>query len=214
MEDIGTIPPLIFSADNDNFGTSVDKNGDRLVMARYWSGLARISLPYGVYYPNANVWLNIYRCNAGAKYKMIYGGFTWPVNVALWHGAMRESNGIREHGYQWQSDSNGNLDANVVGGDPGAALRLVTSSAYAKLKADWGDNVRIYVIKYRKQDRYKHKITGNEVNFDYSYLDNSASKPSYVYDVSNEEGLKTALTTIAADIKSFAGYTPATELER
>ena len=86
----------------------------------------------------------------------------------------------------------------------------VTKDACAKLKTDHGDNLRIYVVKYRKQEKYKHPVTGSETAFDYTYLDECATKNAepYLYDVSDEDGLKSALQKIADDIKSsgFANY--------
>jgi hypothetical protein len=212
MEEIGSIPPLVYCCDND-FGIKVDAvNSSRLATARYWSGLARISTPYGVYDPKANAWINIYRCNAGTKYRMIYGGFTWPLNVVLWAGAVGET----LHQKQWQSDGSGNITADQAG-DASLACPRTTRDVCAKLKADWGANLRMYVVKYRKQTAHKHKITGAEVPFDtqrYSYLnycagpgniESSGSAP-YMYDTANETELKNALAAIAADIKTFAEY--------
>jgi hypothetical protein len=186
MDDIGTASPLMFWFDNDNFGfvTNPEK-------ARYLPGLMRISTPHGTSHEKNFVCYDLWNTNT-AKYKMIYGGFTSPINAVLWSGA-------------WQSDGAGATY------DSSAACALVTAAACSKLKTDWGDNIRIYIIKYRKQPQYKHKVTEEVLTFGYSYLDGCASKPSYVYDVTDEASLKSTLSTIAADIKSFAGYAEARE---
>jgi hypothetical protein len=139
--------------------------------------------------------------STGVKY--ILGGFTLPINTALYLG-MKGSGGLF---YQWQSDSSGNLTTL----DAATACRSVTRSACEKLKADWGKNIRIYLIKYRKQPNYKHSISDSTVTLDYSYLDDCASGviAPYLWDVSSEADLKSALSAIAADIKSFAAYAPA-----
>jgi len=136
----------------------------------------------------------------GGQVKYIWAGFTMPVNAMLYYGAGEGTT----HKYQWQSDKRGE---NVILG-PTEAVKNVTKDACAKLKSDWGSNLRLYIIKYRKQTQYKHLVTGSNVNFDYSYLNNCATGTAapYMYDVSDESGLKTALDTIATDIKNWAGY--------
>ncbi|MDR1334202.1 MAG: hypothetical protein LBJ71_03220, partial [Holosporaceae bacterium] len=107
------------------------------------------------------------------------------------------------------------------------ACKLVTTDACNKLKDDWNkdgnENLRIYVIKYRKQTAHygayyfngsngkiaQATITDNAAA--YSYLDACASSGSYVYDVANEAGLNDKLQEIATNIKEWANYTPATK---
>ncbi len=92
------------------------------------------------------------------------------------------------------------------------AVKNVTKLMYSNLQSFVNQRVlRIYLIKYRKQARYKHPVTGAATDFDYSYLDAIASgtEAPYVYDISSEDELKSALSAIAADIKSWAGYTEA-----
>ncbi|MDR2782013.1 MAG: hypothetical protein LBB21_06210, partial [Holosporaceae bacterium] len=79
-------------------------------------------------------------------------------------------------------------------GTASEAVANVTKQACAKLKTDWGEDIKIYVIKYRKQG----------VNADYNYIDSCATT-GRVYDVSDEAGLNSTLQTIANDIKSWAG---------
>jgi hypothetical protein len=215
MEDIGSIPPLVYWQDNDNFGSVVDAvNGSRLATARYSCGLSRMFMPFGVYNgadpnPDNGVYVNVYGCNAGAKQKMIYGGFTWPVNTVL-HNA----------GYQDVVTDNGTGITTGVR-DPQEALKIATKDVCTKLKEDWVSNIRIYVVKFRKQTKYKNRINNAEANFDYSYLNDCASGTSapYMYDVNDdensEEALKAALSKIAEDIKSnaFASYKEAKNVE-
>ena len=112
------------------------------------------------------------------------------------------------HSYQWQSNSSGQITTF----DSTAAVKEVTKSACAKLKSDYGSNLRIYLIKFRKQDKYLHKITKSQVSFDYSYLNNCATGTSepYLYEnVTNESGLKNALNAIYTNIKGWATRTEA-----
>jgi hypothetical protein len=129
--------------------------------------------------------------------------------------------GDAQHSYQWQSDDSGNL----ITLDPSLACQRVTQSACAKLKSDWGENIRIYVIKYRKQLSCKRMPfwadTNTTITFDYSYLNScagagnvaSTSETPYMYDVENEDDLKSALSVIATNIKSFAGYEAAKNVD-
>lgn len=143
----------------------------------------------------------------GGQVQYYWTGFTLPINCALYYGAKEAT----VHEYQWQADNSGN----VITISPTEAVKKVTKDACAKLKSDWGSNIRIYLIKYRKQSRYKHKITQNDVDFDYNYLSDCASGDSapYMYDVSTQSDLESALSSIASDIKSWAGYSKAKNVE-
>ena len=116
-------------------------------------------------------------------------------------------NEYKLHSYQWQSDESGNWNSN----DATAAVKEVTKSACAKLKADHGDNLRVYLIKFRKQTQYKHPVTQTATDFDYSYLDSCATDTDepYMYDITTEADLKTALDAIYTDISSWATRTEA-----
>jgi hypothetical protein len=205
LEDVGTTAPWVFWWDKDNFGTSVG-SAAMPAEARYWGGLARISIPCGVYNPLTCAKMEMYGSNSGAKYKMIYAGFTYPINMVLWSGAV----GGALHQKQWQSDGSGVVSTY----NASTACANATKDVCAKLKADWGKNLRMYVIKYRKQTSYKNKINGSTASFDYDYLKycagagntTSSNSTPYMYDVTTESQLKSALTAIAADIKTFAGY--------
>ena len=94
------------------------------------------------------------------------------------------------------------------------------------------------MIKYRKQTQYKHPVTGKPVGFGYDYLDECASsrdansiynenvtsseeaqKNKYIYDISADdpsvakENLDKALKAIADDIKKWAEYKEAKNLD-
>ncbi len=90
-------------------------------------------------------------------------------------------------------------------------MKLVTKEACEKLKKD--NNLRVYLIKYRKQLKYKHPVTKAETDFDYDYLNDCATGTStpYMYEnVTDEAGLKNALDEIYSDITS-ANFAPRTE---
>jgi hypothetical protein len=201
MEDIGSAPPVTFLFDNDNFGSTTSAAN-----SRYLPGLLRVSMPYGVYNSNDRAHFDLWNSNT-AKYKMIYGGFTWPLNAVLYHGA--EGSTLKK--YSWQVIASGSVT------DPNVACAAVTRDACEKLKKDWNgadeskDDLRIYVVKYRAQEKYKSKISGENVPHDYSAVDGCATGAGvpYLQNVGDEDGLKSALKKIADDIKSFGGYKPA-----
>ena len=137
----------------------------------------------------------------------IIGGITLPINNFLYWGA----SGNTAHKYQWQSNSSGTITTY----DATEGVKNVTKDACKKLKTDFGSNLRIYLIKYRKQTQYKHKLTHEAQDFDYNYLNNCATGTSapYMYDVSDETGLNSALSAIASDIKNWAGYESAKNVD-
>jgi hypothetical protein len=96
-----------------------------------------------------------------------------------------------------------------AGGDATIAVKSATAAVCAKLKTDYGSNLRVYIVKYKKQSQYKtfpvYNVSQSNANHDYSVIDACATSSSYVYDISTESDLKSTLNTIAADIKSFAG---------
>jgi hypothetical protein len=114
----------------------------------------------------------------------IIGGITLPINSVLYSGV---KDGVANEGV-WYGDAY----------DASAACKKVTEDACAKLKSDHKENLRIYVVKYRKQDG------------DYDYIDKCATTSSYVYDAADEASLNVALQQIATDIReNFADYKPA-----
>ncbi len=148
---------------------------------------------------------DIVNAHLGGHIKYIYAGFTLPINTALYYGA----DGTTLYKYQWQRNSSGTLSTY----DPSVACQKVTTNACSKLKTDFGSNIKIYIIKYRKQTSYKNKISGSATNFDYSYIDTCASSSANIYDISTETDLKSSLDKIAADIKTFAGYADAKNVD-
>ena len=116
-----------------------------------------------------------------------YAGYTLPINTAL-----------HEAGYYGDTC------------DSMTALQKLTLDACSKLKESCGENLRIYLIKYRKQTTYRHKTRNSTLSFDYNYLDRAVYK---TYDVSTEADLASRLKDIAEDIKNWAGYEPAKNVE-
>jgi hypothetical protein len=94
------------------------------------------------------------------------------------------------------------------------AVAAATVATCAKLKESGGD-IRIYVIKYRKQEKYRsfpfHDSVQENKFHDYSAVNACASSGNYLYDVDSPTKLKEALNKIAADIKWFAGFEDAKE---
>ncbi|MCR5225023.1 MAG: hypothetical protein K6C34_02975 [Alphaproteobacteria bacterium] len=171
------------------------------------SGLYNKRFPFDKDHNNF-VFMDIYNADLyPAKWEI--AGYTLPINTMLYYGM----SGNTPHAYQWQSDTNGNIkwktddnnNATTIY-DATAACQEVTKSACAKLKTDYGDDLRIYVIKYRKQDQYKPYPGANAQDWDYSYIDDCASGSSRVYDVGNKADLESTLDAIATDIKTWAGY--------
>ena len=131
--------------------------------------------------------VDIYNLNSGAVCDFIMTGYTLPINTAL-----------HEAGYYGD-----NCDSMT-------ALQKLTLDACSKLKESCGENLRIYLIKYRKQTTYRHKTRNSTLSFDYNYLDRAVYK---TYDVSTEADLASRLKDIAEDIKNWAGYEPAKNVE-
>ncbi|MCR4555498.1 MAG: hypothetical protein K5766_01660 [Alphaproteobacteria bacterium] len=166
--------------------------------------------------------------NPGSLYWMM-GTMTLPINASLWVpiGAFErqklensESAVYYDSHYQreelensesavyydshYQLDKEGNY--NIVQSASGVAMSI-TSDACSKLKEDWGEDLRIYVIKYRKQTKYKIE-TGVELDYFYNNLRSCVSYPQqwkepYVYDISTPDELNDALEKIAQDIKNW-----------
>jgi hypothetical protein len=198
IEDMGnTIPEWFMFVKNINY--------DSRQPTYNLSGNFRFFSHFSNLYEVSHAHFDIRNAAENANCVLQVGGFTLPVNTALYYGA----NGSSMHSYQWQSNSSGNL----ITYDSLVATQQVTTSACNKLKSDWGNNLRIYLIKYRKQSSYKNKINNATINFDYGYIDQCASGSEYIYDVSTDDGLSSVLQTIADDIKSFAGHEGAKNVE-
>ena len=213
---------VTYEIDNFTKGGWATMFNTRPTKQYYSSGLSRVYTAKEDVIFGSNYTYNDY-LGAPKAISVLMQTVTLPINAALWAGA----SGNTLHSYQWQSDAGGNwnnLDATT-------AVKRVTVSACEKLKSEWGDNLKIYLIKYRKQIQYKHPVTQKATNFDYDYLDYCASprdtdsiydetvtssedaqKNKYIYDITADdpseakENLDKALAAIAADIKEWAGY--------
>ncbi len=101
---------------------------------------------------------------------------------------------------------------NLTSHDMSVLGQKSTLDVCTKLKNNWENDLRIYLIKFKQQNKYQSQNSGTEVNFDYSYLNNCATENTdqYVYDnIFNQAELEEALRRIAYDIKLWAGYTEA-----
>ncbi|MBO7454757.1 MAG: hypothetical protein J6T91_05285 [Alphaproteobacteria bacterium] len=147
--------------------------------------------------------------NPGSLYWMM-GTMTLPINASLWipigafeREKLENSESAVYYDSHYQLDKEGNY--NIVQSASGVAMSI-TSDACSKLKEDWGEDLRIYVIKYRKQTKYKIE-TGVELDYFYNNLRSCVSYPQqwkepYVYDISTPDELNDALEKIAQDIKN------------
>jgi hypothetical protein len=191
LEDTGEKPSLLYPRNFDNAIGTTDT-------ARTLTGFHRLFLTLGEY-PAAGAVLDLVN---GGRYNLFMGGFTSPVNAVFEDGVGANGSSVGTTGWYNTSD-----------GDPQAACRNVTIAACSWLKDAYngsdGDNLRIYIVKYRKQDQYKHKITNEDTNFDYSYLDTCATDASHIHTANNPTELEVELQEIARDIKEWAGRTPA-----
>ena len=155
-----------------------------------------------------------------SKSQFIVSGLTLPINATLFFGA----DGTTLHKYEFQANTS---TKKWNGNDATAGAQNVTVAALKKLYSDWSSNIRIYVILYRKQTQYSHPVTKAATNFKYDYITNlaantsttgttaaSATKPIYrCIDVANEAGLNSTLSSIAEELKTWAGYTEAKVIE-
>ncbi|MDR0632071.1 MAG: glycoside hydrolase [Holosporaceae bacterium] len=146
--------------------------------------------------------------------KYYYAGITRPVNAMLYYGA----SGSNEHDYAWQSNTNGEVCCDAT-----TALCGATLIANRKFYQNY-DDARVYFVKYRKQTRCNRNAM-EEVDFDYAFIDDclDGMGEGNVYDVDEnfykkggedadtttataEANLARALNDIAEEIKSWAGY--------
>ena len=140
--------------------------------------------------------------SSGGKHAFLVGGVTQPINAALYNYAKGK---IAADGEDLTAYVKPSTDFNR------ATLKALTTAACSKLK-DAG--VRVYVVKYRKQSGWK-ALTRNGTGahssgsgtHSYTEIDACAtSTGGTAYDVADEAALKTTLDTIAAAIKTWAGY--------
>lgn len=125
------------------------------------------------------------------KANMLAHVFSMPYNSVLYY------NGYQDSGQSAQE-----------------AVAAVTTKACSQLKSTYGSNLRIYVVKYRAQSNYKtfpiYNVTQSNAAHDYSAI-NGCAYATYTAD--NETDLKSKLDTIADNIKSWAGYTAAKNVD-
>ena len=140
---------------------------------------------------------------ASAKVRYYMAGFTLPINTALYYAYY---DGTAHNGEWYKNDSNSDTY------DASEAAKNATKKALSVLKSKWGDNLRIYLILFRKQTNYKHKVTSTNTNYDYNYL-NNCSDIYAKYDVTTEGDLKARLNEIASKIKEWAKYKEAENAE-
>ena len=167
----------------------------------------------GMFFKGTEYWPGFGHGGSG-NHKMIYAGCTQPINAALYNYA--------------KGTTTANLDSYVSPSTDfnRATLKTLTTAACAKLKTDYGSNVRVYVVKYRKQTKYNsisssavteygnlrssNTWTDTPTNHSYTEVDNCASTTGgTAYDVTTEADLKAKLDDIAAKIKSWAEYSEA-----
>jgi hypothetical protein len=154
-----------------------------------FTGLHRKFLPFDKFSDAGYVDFNIGENVSASTVKYIMAGFTLPVNRVLYQGY--NGSGTK---HAWQINEDGDVVRTAS-----TACRTVTTDACAKLKADYGDDLIVYVVKYKKQG----------VDTDYAYLDSCATAANFVYDAASDDALSDVLQRIANDIKVKAGYKPA-----
>ena len=139
----------------------------------------------------------------GAKQKFIVAGFSQPINMVLYNYMNKPENTD-----SYVDPAN---DFNRV------ALRKVTTEACNKLKSE---GTRIYVIKYRVQDKHSElqrngswSTPTSSRNHDYGAVEGCATNLNYVYDADDKGELQEKFNAIAADIKDWADYEPAKLIE-
>lgn len=159
----------------------------------YISGTTRLFSQFKRNSANQHIEIKPHSTTYDDKAKLVETTFTVPVNMAL-----------RSNGYQEETDT------------PTQGAAKATIAACQKLKDTYGDNLRVYVIKYRPQSWYNtipaYDMGATQKDQDYSIVDSCASGTAtpYLYDISTKAELENALTAIAKDIKeNFAGYTDA-----
>jgi carbon monoxide dehydrogenase subunit G len=224
------LAPLTYSGDGTCIMESLTSGTHTQI---YWSGGAYSN---SIYFLSANIpnigfnrmfypfhrkpvpsYNAIYHENVYAKAYFVATDFTYPVNAVLFYGA----EGTTVYNKSWQSKG-----GNLTTYSPTAGAQLATRDVCQKLKDTYGSNLRIYVVKYRKQANYKTFKLGvdysaaspacqapKDVAFNYTYVDDCASAPAYVYDIATEAALKTTLDAIAANIKTWAGCEDAKVVE-
>ena len=159
----------------------------------YFMGFPRIFSPV-TREKNGVTEFSLYSDNFNNQVDLVQTTFSMPYNMVL-----------RQGKYQEDEDT------------PSQAVAKVTADVCSKLKGDHGNNLKIYVIKYRAQSQYRpfplNGVIHDAKNHDYSAVDSCATNSNYVYSVNSKSDLNSRLNAIATDIKSWAGYEAAKLVE-
>ena len=131
--------------------------------------------------------------------QIMFTDFSYPINSVLLWGFGEN----KIYNYEWQYTSHAE---NVY--NQNMRLSRVTNDACEKLKTDYKDVSRIYVVKFRPQTDTQ-KISGES---SYSLIGKCASRDNLIFEAKTEKELQEALQKIADDIKEFADYQPASIL--
>ena len=199
------------------YGNGNQKTYQSRISAMYLPGMV------GMFFKGTEYWPGFGHGGSG-NHKMIYGGFTQPINAVLYG-----------YGMGGNGSTNINTDA-YVNNDSDfnrTVLKKLTTDACSKLKTT---GARVYVVKFRKQDKYNNIVSNNvtgysnltgsntwtdtPTNHSYSEIDACAtSTGGKKYEIgtqaddtasngtsANATALKTTLDAIASDIKNWAEY--------
>lgn len=85
--------------------------------------------------------------------------------------------------------------------NPVIAVQEMSKSNLKNLKDIYGDNIKIYLIKYKPEKTYR--VGADERDFSFEYLDARASE---VYETKNAEELKEKFEMIWEDLREWTGY--------
>lgn len=171
-------------------------NHHTLQLKTYMPGVIRVFSDYKQNWPSIG-----FSANQG-KSKLIHGVFTQPINAVLYNYGVNIAKNVTS---MTENYVNPNKDFNRT------VLKRLTTDASTKLKTA---GVRVYVIKYRKQDKWNaltrdssdiSKYNNVPIAHDYTAVDACATSGK-VYTASDKASLKDTLDDIAKDIKTWAGY--------
>lgn len=218
VDDIGNIGYNFYELDKNHTNSTYDNGFAAPGMYRHFNLFSNLSADgEGNYCGKYDLWT---KTPNASKSQFIVSGLTLPINATLFHGA----DGTTLHKYAFQAAANSTIWS---GNDATTGVQNVTVAALKKLYSDWSSNIRIYVILFRKQEQYSHPVTRVATNFNYDYITNlaantsitgtaaaTANNPIYrCIDVANEAGLNSTLSSIAKELKTWAGYTDAKVVE-
>ncbi len=211
------MPETVYNIDNSEIGA---------VLSNYIGDATQMAMPLDEILKNTGLSVQDYKLeikdNGTTKVPMLYLKVSLPVNTALYNYRDLLTGDQMGYPYKFKDDSTGEIKTSHY---PTDAVKKVTQDVCKKLKDDLGNDLRVYLIKFRPQDKYRHKISKEVRDFDYSYLDNCASerdnsagtpiteavnvaKDKYIYEIADtfdaQSKLNSALSAIAKDIKQWA----------